>query len=120
MTTAIRITFDKLAETDSKGAEALSDALCAAQNGCEVTIAVTYAKQTKSPARIPGKDCRALLGTTPETIIGTVVKVAVGKNGPYFLLTSPLTRGPVEGEGPGWTALKPAGVLAAQVLAVAK
>jgi hypothetical protein len=115
------LTFPNLTAPE---AAALNAALAAAQLGATVTVALTYTKCTKSEPRIAGKDYRPLLGAANTTLIGTVKKVAVGKNGPYVLLDATITRAPLNGEGAvaterlGWTSIKPEGVQAAQVLAV--
>jgi hypothetical protein len=104
-------------------AAVLNAALADAQNGATVTLALTYTKVTKTEPRIAGKDYRPLLGTTSATLVGTVKKVAVGKKGAYVLLDATLTRAPLGGNGEvtteklGWTSVKGAGILAAQVLA---
>lgn len=102
---------------------ALNEALVAAQHGATVTIAVTYHKVTKTKARVAGVDYRPLLGAEKTTLIGVVKKVAIGQNGPYILLDATLTRAALKSDGtvsngPAWTAIKPKGVLQAQVVSV--
>jgi len=99
--------------------ETLNAALVEAQQGATVTIAVTYKKVTNSKPRVAGVDYMPLLGVEKSTLIGTVKKVAVGKNGPYILLDAKLTRSSLDGSnGPAWTAIKPTGIHAAQVVSV--
>jgi hypothetical protein len=120
MTKPIQMTFENL--TPEAGA-ALNKALVAAQNGATVTLSLRYNKVTSTAPRIEGEDYRGLLGVSREILIGTVKKVAVGKNGPYVLLDATMTRAPLNGEGVvtkalGWTSVKPEGIREAQVLAV--
>jgi hypothetical protein len=117
--TTMTLAFENLSTTE---AAALNAALLRAQMGETVQLALTYNKVTNTAPRIAGEDYRALPGVAKETLIGTVKKVAVGKNGPYVLLDATLTRAPLNGEGKvetkklGWTSIKPEGVKSAQVL----
>jgi hypothetical protein len=107
------IAFPKL-----KSAEAatLNQALMLAGAGARVHVAVTYKKQTTAPSRVPGADYIPIKGIGKNVILGRVVKVAVGGNGPYILLDA-LTRR-LDVTKPGWTAILPDGVQSAQVLGI--
>jgi len=118
--TTTTLTFENLPANE---ATALNAALNAAVNGATVTIALTYNKVTKTKARIANKDYAALPGVESATLIGTVKKVAVGKNGLYILLDATTTRAPIDtltgeidGDAIGWTSIKPAGIKRARVL----
>lgn len=100
---------------DAEGRKSLLDALQAHLDGKQVEVSVTYHKVTNTKARVEGKDYEGILGIGHETIIGTVKKVAIGKNGPYILLDATITRKPINGEGEetktiGWTSIKGEGI----------
>ena len=101
---------------DADARQTLLEALQAHLDGQKVEVSVTYHKVTNTKARIEGEDYKGLLGISHETIIGTVKKVAVGKNGPYILLDATITRQPLDGGKPvsklGWTSIKGEGIQA--------
>ena len=116
--TLTNLAFENLSE---KSAAALNKALVDAQAGATVVLSLSYHKVTKTPARLAEVDYRPLDGVTSDRLIGTVKKVAEGKNGPYILLDATLTRTPVDGSGEvttklGWTSVKPEGIDTAQVV----
>ena len=117
--TLTNLAFENLSE---KSAAALNKALVDAQAGATVVLSLSYHKVTKTPARLAEVDYRPLDGVTSDRLIGTVKRVAEGKNGPYILLDATLTRTPVNGKGEvtttklGWTSVKPEGIDTAQVV----
>jgi hypothetical protein len=119
----IKMAFENLTDESHESAESLNAALVDAQNGATVVLSLSYHKVTKTPARLAEVDYRPLAGVTHDRLIGTVKKVAVGKNGPYILLDATLTRAPVDGSGEvvttklGWTSVKPEGIDTAQIVA---
>lgn len=103
-------------------ARQLNEALADAQDGEEVMLSLSYTRTTDADARVPGKTYRQLLGTTLDTLIGTVKKVAVGKDGPYVTLDTTISRAPLGPDGKvnpekvGWTTIKGEGIRAFQVV----
>jgi hypothetical protein len=90
--------------------KSLIEALVAAANGSEVTIAVRYEKQTSAKARIAGEDYKALLSVSHDVLEGRVLKVARNKKGSWYVLMDAITRRTKEGK-PGWTNIKGEGIV---------
>jgi hypothetical protein len=117
--TLTNLAFENLSPESAK---ALNAALVDAQNGATVVLNLSYHKVTTTKARLAEVDYRRLDGVTKDRLIGTVKKVAEGKNGPYILLDATLTRTPINGKGEvvttklGWTSVKPEGIDTAQVV----
>lgn len=88
----------------------LIEALAAAANGDDVTIAVRYEKQTAAKPRIAGEDYKALLSVGADVLEGKVLKVARNKKGSWYILMDAITRRTKDGK-PGWTNLKGEGIV---------
>ncbi|MCI0562782.1 MAG: hypothetical protein MN733_30235 [Nitrososphaera sp.] len=73
-----------------------------------ITVAFTYDKQTKGPARVAGRDYISLPGTSPKTQLGAIHRVWRAKEGVRFTVRS-LTRG--DGTNPtGYITVIPEGL----------